>query len=132
MQKIQQLKHQEIDYHKWDLLVDKFAKGLPYAYSWYLDAVCENWNVLIYGDYEAGFAFQIKQKFGLPYSLHPFMVQQLGFFGKDNEVFQAILRELDQLVFHYHYQLNFFNTSSINIVQEKTNYELLLNKEDKK
>ena len=129
MQEIQLLKHREINKEKWDLLVDKFAKGLPYAYSWYLDAVCEEWNVIIYKDYEAGFAFQIKNKFGLPYSLHPFLVQQLGFFGNDISVFNKILSLIETKVFHYHYQLNHFNKIDNNLLSEtKVNYELQLNK----
>lgn len=125
MSELQFINRQNIDLLKWDALVEQYAQGLPYAYSWYLDAVCENWNIYIWGDYEAGFAFQIKRKFGLPYSLHPFMVQQLGFFGKNEAIFQDILKALEKKVFHFHYQLNFFNsTLSQNI--SKPNFELRL------
>ena len=130
MQELQFLKYNEINKDKWDLLVDKFAKGLPYAYSWYLDAVCEKWNIVIYKDYEAGFAFQIKNKYGLPYSLHPFLVQQLGFLGEDIGVFNHILSLIETKVFHYHYQLNHFNTIEDKILSEtKINYELSLNQD---
>lgn len=126
MKNLQFLNHHEINIEKWDLLVEKFSNGLPYAYSWYLDSVCENWGVFIYGDYEAGFAFQIKKKYGLAYSLQPFLVQQLGFFGEDDGIFQTILKEIDKLVFHYHYQLNYFNKNASNIITARINYELFL------
>lgn len=125
MTELQFLNRQDIDLTKWDALVEQYAQGLPYAYSWYLDAVCENWKVFILGDYEAGFALQIKHKFGLPYSLHPFMIQQLGFFGKNDSVFQDILKAIEKKVFHYHYQLNFFN-SQLDTTISKPNYELRL------
>ena len=125
MSKFQIIKRQDIDLNKWDALVERYGQGLPYAYSWYLDAVCENWQIIIYGAYEAGFAFQIKKKFGLPYSLHPFMVQQLGYLGKNENLFRSMLKLIEKKVFHYHYQLNFFNSSIENALL-KPNYELIL------
>lgn len=128
MPDIRIIKRKDIDLNKWNHLIDKYSNGLPYAYSWYLDAVCENWKVIIYKDYEAGFSFQIKKKMGIPYSLHPFLTQQLGFFGKDKSIFDLFLKELEKNVFFYQYQLNHFNVVSKNLIQEKTNYELDLNK----
>ncbi len=127
MDKIQLIKYKFIDFYKWDTLVKKYSKGLPYAYSWYLNSVCEEWNLIIYGDYQAGFAFQVKKKFGLSYSLQPFLTQQLGFFGEDINIFSNIINKLNKTVFHYHYQLNHFNKVSNNIVSEKPNFELSLN-----
>ncbi len=128
MQNIRIIEHKDIDFNKWDALVDKYSNGLPYANTWYLDAVCDQWKVIIYKDYEAGFAFQIKRKYGLAYSLHPFLVQQLGFLGSDDSIFKLFLAEIEKKVFHYQYQLNAFNRIDTNVIQEKSNYELLLDK----
>ncbi len=127
MQNIHIVDRADINIKKWNTLVNKFANGLPYANSWYLDSVCENWKIIIYKDYKAGFAFQIKRKFGISYSLHPFLVQQLGFFGNDNTIFRHFLLKIKGSVFFYQYQLNYFNSTKKNIIQTNTNYELLLN-----
>lgn len=128
MNKLKFLKQDQINYKKWNTLIEQYSKGLPYAYSWYLDSVCEHWNVIIYKDYEAGFAFQIKKKYGIAYSFHPFLIQQLGFFGSDNSIFNLILSEIERKVFHYHYQLNYFNQEIKNTFEIKDNYELFLSK----
>jgi len=122
------LKNSEIDKQKWDSLQKKYAKGLPYANSWYLDAVCDNWNLIIYKDYEAGFVFQINKKYGLSYSLHPFLIQQLGFFGEDESIFDNMISLVQKKVFHYHYHLNYFNSYAKNLSRIAKNHELLLDK----
>lgn len=128
MKNLHFLENNNIDLIKWDLLVDKFAQGFPYAYSWYLDSVCDNWCVIIMGDYEAGFAFQIKKKKGIAYSLQPFLVQQLGFLGEDQSILPEILSIIDKKVFHYHYHLYDFNSFEKNLSRKAVNYELDLNK----
>ena len=129
MQNIRILNRDKIDLRKWTLLVEKFANGLPYSNIWYLDAVCDEWKIIIYKDYEAGFAFQIKTKFGLPYSLHPFLTQQLGFLGNDENIFKMFLDQIKKHVFYYHYQLHHFNHVNQANSQKKTNYELELSKD---
>ncbi len=127
MDNIQLIRYKDIDFKKWNSLVEKYANGLPYAYSWYLNSVCENWNIFVYEDYQSGFAFQIKKKFGLSYSLQPFLIQQLGFFGNNIQIFSQILNELQKNIFHFHYQLNSFNKVESKLISQRTNYELLLN-----
>jgi hypothetical protein len=128
MQDLHYLENKEINKTKWDSLVDKYAKGFPYAYSWYLDSVCDNWNIIIYKDYKAGFAFQINKKMGLPYSLNPFLVQQLGFLGGTNEIFSNMINEIKKRVFHFHYHLYFFNQFDKYINRVAPNNELILDK----
>ena len=128
MQETHIVERKNIDLNKWNALINQYSQGLPYAFSWYLDAVCNNWKIVIYKDYEAGFAFQINKKYGLNYSLHPFLIQQLGFFGKDISLFDNLLKEVEKNVFYYQYQLNNFNTYDKNILELRKNYELQLNK----
>ena len=129
MTNIRIINNNNIELDKWDNLVHRFAQGLPYAQSWYLNAVCENWKIIVYKDYEAGFAFQINKKLALPYSLQPFLTQQIGFLGEDITIFNQFLKEIEQKVFYYQYQLNHFNNldKSLNINTNKINYELNLN-----
>ena len=53
-------------------------KGLPYGYSWYLDALCDQWQVLVLNDYDAVWPFAVTSKYGFKYAYRPVGVQQLG------------------------------------------------------
>ncbi len=123
---LQLLHNKEIDYNKWNRLVERYSEGLPYAYSWYLDAVCSEWYAYIIDDYKEGFPLQINCKWGLTYSLQPFMTQQVGFLGKNNEAFDIILKEIEQQVFYYYYQLFFFNVTHQVDVEVRNNYQMSL------
>ena len=52
MNAIQFLKRDKIDEQKWNNAVEQSLNSLPYAYSWYLDSVAENWAALVLGDYQ--------------------------------------------------------------------------------
>ena len=44
--------HKKIERAKWDRCINKAYNGIIYAYSWYLDIVCPDWDGLIVGDYD--------------------------------------------------------------------------------
>lgn len=78
---IQFLKHNEIDKSKWDACVNNSINGNIYAYSWYLDIVCEGWNALIEDDYISIFPLTAYNKIGIQSIYTPFFTQQLGLFS---------------------------------------------------
>ena len=53
MNNIRFLRRSEIDLDKWDDTIAKATHSLPYAFSWYLDAVAEHWDALVMDDYKA-------------------------------------------------------------------------------
>jgi hypothetical protein len=79
--KISYIKHARIDKKKWDHCIDNSANGLIYAYSFYLDAMSENWDALISNDYEIVMPLTWKKKWGIKYLYQPAFTQQLGIFG---------------------------------------------------
>lgn len=82
---IKYLKHQQIDFVKWDLAIDKCSAPLIYGYAWYLNTITSNqWDALVMGDYEAVFPMPWKKKFGLKYIYQPYFCQQLGVFGSND------------------------------------------------
>ena len=93
---IQYLTHDKIDKVKWDQCIDNAENGLIYAYSFYLDAMAENWDALVLNDYEVVMPLTWKKKFGIHYLYQPFLTAQLGVFGKKvtekncSDFFQAI------------------------------------------
>ncbi len=81
--KIHYIKHDDIDFVKWDKLIDKSICPLIYGYSWYLDGITnQQWDALVYGNYEAVFPLPSKRKYGIKYIYQPYFCQQLGLFAK--------------------------------------------------
>jgi hypothetical protein len=49
---------------KYDTCMAQSLNSRIYAFSWYLDAVADHWDVLVYGDYEAVMPLPWRQKMG--------------------------------------------------------------------
>ncbi len=81
MNSIRFLNRKEIDDKKWDDLVTHSANSLPYAFSWYLDAVAENWGALVLNDFEAVMPLVWLRKLGIKCLYQPYYCQQLGVFS---------------------------------------------------
>lgn len=80
--KIKYLKHNEIDFEKWDSCLNNSINHLVYAESWYLNIVCnKHWNALVLEDYKAVMPLPLKNKLGLNYIQQPIWTQQLGIFS---------------------------------------------------
>ncbi len=77
------IRHRDIDTEKWDNCIRNSFNGIIYAYSWYLDIVCTEWDGLVEDDYESVFPLVKSRKFGINYIYPPFFTQQLGVFSKN-------------------------------------------------
>ncbi|MBK7409853.1 MAG: hypothetical protein IPJ40_18490 [Saprospirales bacterium] len=81
---IRHLPHTAIDRSRYDASIAAAANGMPYAFSWYLDAMAGRWDVLVLGDYEAVCPLPWNAKWlGLKQVYQPFFCQQLGVFAKE-------------------------------------------------
>lgn len=65
-------------------MIHDSINGSFYAWSWYLNSVCEEWNILVEGDYETAMVLPVKMKFGIDYLAQPFLTPQLGIFSREN------------------------------------------------
>ncbi len=83
MSTILYLKRKDIDTQKWDECIVHSPNSLSYGLSWYLDAVAENWDAFMLGDYEVVMPLVWLRKFGIKCLYQPYFCQQLGLFGKD-------------------------------------------------
>lgn len=73
----------QIDKKRWDKAVAESSNALPFALTWYLDAVTDKkWDALVSGDYEAVCPIVSNKKLGIKYLFTPFFVNQLGVFFK--------------------------------------------------
>ncbi len=79
---ISYIKHNEIDFVKWDSCIEASFNGKPYAISWYLNLASPNWDALVLNNYEAVMPLTHRKKFGISYLYQPIMCQQLGVFSR--------------------------------------------------
>ncbi|WP_299670699.1 hypothetical protein [uncultured Polaribacter sp.] len=79
---IHYVKRQDLDIEKYDDCIEKSVQSRIYAFSWYLDIVAENWDVLVLDDYKAVMPIPWRKKYGIKYVSQPHFCQQLGIFSK--------------------------------------------------
>ncbi|WP_430817114.1 hypothetical protein [Carboxylicivirga sp. RSCT41] len=65
------LKRNDINDKKWDDCINHSANGHVFAYTWYLDIVCDDWHAVVADDYEAVLPVPFKrQLFRCVYTPH--------------------------------------------------------------
>jgi hypothetical protein len=79
----QYLKRNQLDLSKWDQCIRNAENGRVYALAEYLDHTTQNWDALVYGNYEIVMPLPWKKKLGIRYVYTPPFVQQLGLFGSN-------------------------------------------------
>lgn len=125
------LSNKEIDKQLWNGCIDKAPNGLIYAYSFYLDAMADNWDALVLNNYEAVMPLPWRKKYGIHYLYQPFLTAQLGLFG--NAISAELLNSFFKTTPHK-FKLWEFSLNHGNLFQmegfhlyERTNYVLDLN-----
>lgn len=118
-----------IDRTAWDQCVNQAVNGTLYAYSWYLDLVCEGWDALVSEDYETVFALPFRKKLGISYLYQPFFTQQLGILSIRHitpEIADAFLDAIPLKYLLVEINLNTFNRPDETkwAIKQNLNYEL--------
>ncbi len=49
---IKHLNNSDVNFIRWDNCINNAVNGNVFAYSWYLNILCENWEALVLGNYE--------------------------------------------------------------------------------
>ena len=125
------VKREDLDIEKYNDRIENSIQSRIYAFSWYLDIVADNWDVLVLNDYEAVMPVPWKQKYFIKYVTQPFFCQQLGVFSKheiSNEVIRNFIKEIPNKFFRISLQLNAENSIDGERLVKKNNYVLALNK----
>ncbi len=118
--KIVHLEHKNINKYKWDNCIRHSFNGIVYAFSWYLDKVCDDWEALIHGDYELVMPLPQSVKYKTCFLTQPFYTQQLGIFSTKRLTQSTINEFIEAIPGKYKYvdiNLNTYN----NIDTEKFN-----------
>jgi hypothetical protein len=109
---IKYVAYNEIDRSKWDSCIRNSVNGLIYAYSWYLDIACKNWDGLVEDDYKSVMPLPRGEKYGFLYTYQPFFSQQHGVFSTSKISNEKVKEFLEQIPAKYKYielSLNTFN-----------------------
>ena len=128
---IHYVKREDLEVEKYNDCIENSMQSRIYAFSWYLDIVADNWDVLVLNDYEAVMPVPWKQKYFIKYVTQPFFCQQLGVFSKheiSNEVIRNFIKEIPNKFFRISLQLNAENSIDSERLVKKNNYVLALNK----
>ncbi|MDP4267313.1 MAG: hypothetical protein Q8880_07760 [Bacteroidota bacterium] len=130
------LKNGEINKQKWDECIRNSFNGIVYAYSWYLDIVCEGWDGLVEDNYTAVMPLTKGRKFMLDYLYQPYFTQQSGVFSNkilSEEIVNEFLNSIPSKYKLIEINLNLFNKTSIDSFNriERVTYQLdLINSYD--
>lgn len=89
---IKLMSREEIDDKRWNGCVHFAINALPYAYTWYLDNICETWEGLVVGNYKVVMPLVFDNKFGFEYIFQPFFAQQLGIYS-DNTISKEMVAD---------------------------------------
>jgi hypothetical protein len=110
--KVRILKRNLIDDTKWNLTIREAINSLPYAYTWYLDALCTKWIGLVVGDYEFVMPLPVGRKWGMLYVYQPLFCQQLGVFyrKRSDSVIELMLNTALKKFVFVNLNVNFDNT----------------------
>ena len=122
---LQYIKHQDIDFKKWDNTILHSQIPFVFAQSFYLNATCPNWDALVIGDYETIFPITYKTKFGYRYLPQPPFTSQLGVYGK--LYIEAEKQFYDYITGHFKLidiELNVTNQLQSEFISPKNTYTL--------
>jgi hypothetical protein len=128
---IRYLQNSEIDYEKWDECIRLSFNGNVYAWSWFLDIVCDGWEALAMGDYEQVMPLTSGRKYGINYLYQPPFTQQLGVFSGSSSGILPAGNFLESLTDYFRFaEINLNRHNKISNpsfkVQMRKNYELNL------
>ncbi len=124
---IQYLKHNQINFEKWDKCIDGAINGIIYPYSFFLNQVSPGWDALIYEDYEAVMPLPVKKKMGISYLIQPPFIQQLGVFSEMPVADSFLKSFIDAIPSKFKYtniNLNTFNRLNNSRYKKQITYEL--------
>lgn len=126
---IKYIKRQDLDVTKYNACIENSIQSRIYAFSWYLDIVAYNWDVLVLEDYKAVMPIPWKQKYFIKYITQPNFCQQLGVFSSDKITRELLLEMINKIPKKFlKVSLNFnADNPFINIMESRKNYVLELN-----
>ena len=108
---IKYIKRKNLDVLKYDYCIENSVQSKIYAFSWYLDIVADNWDVLVLNDYQAVMPISWRKKGFIKYVYPPLWLLELGVFSMHKEV--VIHKFLEIILKRFKYVRMRLNTENI-------------------
>ena len=112
---IKHLNRNQLNVEKYDNCISNAINTRIYAYSWFLDVVCDSWDVLVEDDYHAVMPLPKRKKYGIHYIYLPPWTQQLGVFSS-HEVEENSVHQFIKTIPKKYYLIDVFLNSN-NLIQ---------------
>lgn len=119
----------DVNVEAYDRCIASSLNSLPYAYSFYLDVICEDWWVLVDGNYARVMPLPIRTKLGITYSYPPFFMQQLGVFSKDFIATADVQEFLDHIPKQIKFIETHLNYANVGVAGSERRINLVLSLE---
>ena len=119
---IKYIQREHLDEEKYNDCIENSIQSNSYAFSWYLDIVCDNWDVLVLNDYEAVMPIPWRKKYGIKYVYQPLWVLQLGIFSKGDFTQSDFISVVQKRFRFIELRLNFKNlldTDSLYFIEKQ-------------
>lgn len=110
---IQRIKRKHLDTEKYDACIENSLQTNVFGFSWYLDIVCDHWDVLVLNDYEAVMPIPWRRKFFIKYVYTPLRVLELGVFSREYIDENEFLIELFASFKYVNLRMNALNSFSM-------------------
>ena len=111
---MQIVERQNIDIEKWNALVEHSTSKF-FSYSWYLDAVAENWEILVDQNYSCGMALPYSKRLGVDTLYTPIFCRYMEWLGNSvdhgrielilSSRFKSIEFSVRQKLFDWHHDV---------------------------
>jgi len=126
---IQYLTRNQLDVEKYNHCISNAFNSRIYGYSWYLDAICDAWDILVKDDYQAVMPLPKRKKYGVSYIYQAPWAQQLGVFSLaeiEESTIIAFIHAIPKKFKLVDVFLNSKNKFSSKYLKDRTNYILAL------
>ncbi len=109
--------YNNIDLKKWDLFIERSVNGSIYAWSWFLNSVCNNWSILVDDSFETALVIPEYKRIGFHYSVQPPPLRNLGLISTKKitpDTIQCFLQAIPGRFRRLKFYLNKYNTFAQN------------------
>ena len=132
------IKRKDLEVEKYDACIENALQSRVYAFSWYLDIVADNWDVLVLDDYKAVMPIAWNKKYFIKYVYPPLWLLELGVFSTDAKVnFQTFFKKLSHTFRFVESRLNtdmnidansgFLESKEMQVVSLEQGYDAVFN-----
>jgi len=133
--KIKHLNNSDINFVRWDNCINNAINGNLFAYSWYLNILCDDWEALVLGNYDYVMPLLVKKRWNNTIFYTSKLGIRLGVFSNkliSEEIVQKFIDAIPKNKSLINISLNAYNQLKSKNIKIFSNYEIDLIKSHKR